>query len=163
MLGHVQGRHLEEIITAVLKHHAVAPGPFAGIHQLPAFIYGHGSRNLDGGMVAMFKGIDSDRSMVEPVRGDIYKVDILPVTQFLVGFLAKIVVSGRHASPLEYILTDVQTVLFQVAESHYLDPIDLGIPLDGAGAPASDTHECDADGVDRIALHSEGTDLAGSP
>lgn len=37
LLGHVEGGHLEEVVDAVLEHHAVPLGTLGRVDQLPAF------------------------------------------------------------------------------------------------------------------------------
>ena len=79
LLGHVERGEFEEVIYAVLEHHAVAHGPFCCVHQLPAFLDAHGCRDLHCDMLAMLHRIYRHGHMSEPRRHYIYKVYVLPL------------------------------------------------------------------------------------
>ena len=135
MLGHVQGGHLKEVVAAVLEHHAVTAGFLAGVHQLPAIFDRHGRRDLYGDMMTVLHGIYGDRNVVQPVRRDVDQVDVIPFAQLFVGICPDISVGSRQPGLVQNAVAVVHAVLFLVAESHDLDPVDLGVSPDGSCTP----------------------------
>ena len=99
--------------------------------------------------------------MDHPVCGYVHQVDVVAIAKLLVGLRPDISVSFRQAGFLEDVIADVNPLLFEVAESHNLDSIDLGVSADRRGTPASDSHESDPDCLDGVALQSEGALLPG--
>ena len=163
LLGHVQGRHLEEIVAAVLQHHAVPTGALAGIDKLPAIVDRQSHRHLTGDMVPMLQRIQRNRHMRQPVRADIDQVDVIPVAQLLIGLVPEVVIGLRQPGLLQDFLTRVQLLLLQVAERHDLDPVDERIPPHRGNSPSPDAHERDPDRVDGIACQTQRAHLPRRP
>ena len=72
LLSHVQGRELEEIIDAVLQHHAMQTLAFRHIDEGPDFVEGRGRRYLYRHVLAMLHCIESHGRMSLPVRSDVH-------------------------------------------------------------------------------------------
>ena len=68
VLRHVERRELEEVIDAVLEHHAVALPLLGRVDQLPALLERRGGRHLDGHMLALLHGVDRHRDGEPPLR-----------------------------------------------------------------------------------------------
>ena len=73
---HVQGLQLEEVVAAVLQHHAVPAGALAGLDQLPAAVQVQGRRHLDRRVLAVAHGADRHGHVPRPGRADVDQVQV---------------------------------------------------------------------------------------
>ena len=64
LLCHIQRRQFEEIIHAILQHHAMQLFLLCHINQRPNFLHVHGGRHLDRHVLPMFHGIQRHRGMM---------------------------------------------------------------------------------------------------
>ena len=83
-LGHRQARHLEEVIAAVLEHHAVLPGLLRHVDKGPDLLQGGGHRHLAGHVLAVFHSIKRYGSVVYPVGTDVHEIDVVPLAKLFI-------------------------------------------------------------------------------
>ena len=163
LLRHVQGCHLEEIVAAVLEHHAVAAGLLAGVDDLPALVDAHRSRDFDGGMFAVVHRVDSHWHMVQPVGRDVDKVQILHLAKLSVGFFPDETLSRRKTGRGQDGIADVHPGRIQIAEGNDFHIVQKGESLDSRSASSADPDKTHTDSVDRVTGHAEGRFLSRLP
>ena len=88
LLCHVERSELEEVIHAVLKHHAVTLGALCGIDYIPGFLETGDSRHFAGDVLSLLHSIDHHRSVTSPVGRDVDEVDVGAVAERLPCFFA---------------------------------------------------------------------------
>ena len=125
LLRHVQRVQFEEVVTAVLQHHAVQAGLLGQVDQLPDFRQVHRRRHLDGHVLAVRHRLPGDEEVVFPVGGDVDEVDVLAPAEFFISVLTGVDVGGRHACLAENVLAFLGSAAFVVAEGHHLDAGDV--------------------------------------
>ena len=84
LLRHVQRSQFEEVVDAVLEHHAMLAGALAGVDELPYLVHIEGCGHLDGHVLAVLHRVDRQRHMVYPVGGDVDEVNVVAQAHFLV-------------------------------------------------------------------------------
>ena len=97
ILSHSQRIHLIVVVAAVLQDEAMLASLLAQVNQAPALIQIHGTRNLDGCMLAILHRKLGNWEMVIPVGCDINQVDVRTLAQSLITLLAAIDVSRLQA------------------------------------------------------------------
>ena len=131
VLRHIEAVELEEVITAVLKHHTVQADLLAEVDERPYLAQVHGRRHLDGHVLAMLHGILGHNKVVEPVGGDIHQVDVLALAQFLVSVLTVIYIGRGHGCGAQN----------GVAEGHHLGAVDMGKAAHGVGTAHAQSYK----------------------
>ena len=145
LLGHVQHGDLEKVVDAVLQHHAVLAGAFAGVDEQPYLVQRHGGGHLDSHVLAVFHGIDGQRHMVHPVGGDVDKVDVVAVAHRLVGLGAATVARRtRTAEFLQQLLALLHTFGLHIAQSLDIRALDLREALHRIGTAHAQSDEAHA-------------------
>ena len=161
LLGHIEARELEEVIDAVLEHHAVAARTLRGVDQLPALGHAHGGGNLHGYVLAVLHGIYCDGHMVHPVGRNIYKVYIVTLAKLLVCLIAYIALGLGEACTLEDSLALVDIRLLKVAKSLDLDALQMRETLHGTRAAHAEADKADTYDRDGVGCKSEHRLLTG--
>ena len=98
VLRHVQRIHLKPVIAAVFQNEAVLACCLAQVDKIPAFLQVHGRRYLDGYVLAVLQCTFGNGEVVQPVCGDIYQINIITFTKFLVTCLTRVDCRFRHRS-----------------------------------------------------------------
>ena len=162
VLRHVERRHLEEVIDAVLEHHAVELCALGSIDHIPDFLHCQGRRHLASDVLAMLHGIKHHRGMVNPVGADINKVNVRTFANcFPRIFATGVSISFRHAYCTQETLTRVGTLLMQVAECLDFHARKVSITIDSVFTTHAEANETDTDGVYRWETKSEHVFLSG--
>ncbi len=153
---HVQGLQLEEVVAAVLQHHAVLGGAFTGLHQLPAAVDVQGRRHLDRSVLAVLHGADRHRHVPAPRRRDVDEVEVqLAEVAPVLGAGGELPGRGT-AVLLEDLLRTLHALGPDVAEGGDVDILHLRQALDrprAAHAEADDAHPHALEGRRREAAH----------
>ena len=149
--GHVQRRHLEKVVTAVLEHHAVAARAFGGVDELPALIDRHGCRNLERDMLAAFHRIDGDRRVQFPWRTVVYQIDVVALAHLFPVLLAGVCGRLGQSGSGQYPLRPLDGPRTYVAQRDDLNALQMREALDGHRTPHAEPDECHAHGRNRIA------------
>ena len=144
LLGHVEGGELEEVVDAVLEHHAVAAGLLGGVDKLPAFVEIHGSGHFHGHVLAVFHGVDGHGDVVLPVGGDVYDVDVGAFAELFPALLAAILGGGGASGVLQVFLRLGQTLGVLVAQGLDGGAVDIGPAIHGARAAHAQADEAHA-------------------
>ncbi len=161
LLGHVETRQFEEVVNAVLEHHAVTARALRGVDQLPALLDVGGGGNLDGHMLAVLHGVNGQRHMVHPVGGDVDQVDIVTLAKLFVSLGAYVLVGRRLACIGQSLLALGYIVGLKIAQTFDLDPVDMGETVDGGRTAHAESDESYADHGNGIGGESEHRLLAG--
>ena len=88
LLCHVERSKLEEVIHAVLEHHAVTLCTLCGIDYIPGFLETGDSWHFAGDVLSLLHSIDHHRSVTSPVGSDVDEVDVGAVAELLPCFFA---------------------------------------------------------------------------
>ncbi len=144
VLRHIEAVELEEVITAVLKHHTVQAGLLAEVDERPYLAQVHGRRHLDGHVLAMLHGILGHNKVVEPVGGDIHQVDVLALAQLLVSVLTVIYICRGHGCGAQNGVAGVSALALMVAEGHHLGAVDMGKAAHGVGTAHAQSYKSHA-------------------
>ena len=156
LLSHVERGELEEVIDAVLEHHAVTLRALSRVDDIPSFLEGRHSWYFTSDVLALLHGIDHHRSVTCPVGSDVDQVDVGAVAELLPCFFATAVSSSfGEASLLEDGLALLDTVGMKVTESFDLYALDLGEALDGTRATHTQPDEAHANDGHRSMTESE--------
>ena len=150
MLRHVERRQFEEIVNAVLEHHAVAPGLLGGVDQLPALVERHGCGNLDGHMLAVLHGVDGHRHMQLPRGADVHQVDVVALAELFPPLLAAVRSRCGEIVFRENLLRLLDPLGIEVAERLDFDPVDMGETLHRTGAAHAQSDESDPHDRNRV-------------
>ena len=151
LLGHVEGGQLEEVVTAVFEHHAVALGLFGHVDKLPALRNGGGGRHFHGNMFALLHGVDGHRDVHLPVGADVDEVDVVALAEFHPSFTSGIGNGAGQAFLFKDVGLDfLDTVGLNVAQGDNSHAIDVGHTVDGIGTAHTEADEADADVLDGI-------------
>ena len=162
LLCHVQCGQLEEVVDAVLEHHAVQTGALCRVDELPYLVHVHGGRHLDGHMLAVLHGIEGDGHVVHPVGGNVDEVDVVAPAHLLIGFGAAAIGCGTGAPELlKQLLAVLHTVGLHVAEALHGGALYLGKALDGTRAAHAQPDEAHAHRVEWCCGKSEHIMLPG--
>ena len=153
LLRHVQRIELKEIITAVLKHHHVQALALAQVDERPYFGHVHRRGHLDGDVMAMFQRLARHQIVVEPVCGDIHKIDVAAAAQVLIAVFPVIDIGGGHRSLAQYLLAGLGAVLLMVTQGFHLDAGDMCPALHRIGPAHTQSHKRHPH--DRNLLHRE--------
>ena len=155
VLGHVERRELEEVIDAVLEHHAVALVLLGGVHQLPALVERLGRRHLHGNMLAVLHGIDGHRNVLEPRRGNVDQVDVVALAELLPALLAAVRRGGRQPVFREDLLRLLHPVGIEVAKGLDRNAVQVGETLHGARAAHAQADKAHTHGIHRCGPQTE--------
>ena len=156
LLSHVECGELEEVIDAVLEHHAVTLRALSRVDDVPSFLEGRHSRYFTSDVLALLHGIDHHRSVTCPVGSDVDQVDVGAVAELLPCLFATAVSSSfGEASLLEDGLALLDTVGMKVTESLDLYALDLGEAFDGTRATHTQPDEAHANDGYRSVTESE--------
>jgi hypothetical protein len=161
VLGHVKGGHLEEVVTAVLQHHAVLAGLFGSVDQIPAFLYGHGCRNFYRYVLSVLHGINCHWSVGNPVSSDINQVDAVVFAELLPSIFADILLGARLSGAFEYLLSGIHPVLIEIAKCYDLAVWNVAKNADVVRSPVPDSDETDPYKRNWIAFEFEHVSLTG--
>ena len=119
MLRHVQRGQLEEIIHAVFQHHAMQLLFLRHINQRPNLLHIHGGRNLYCHVFTVFHRVNSHRRVMQPIRGDIHQVNIIPFAKLLpCVFTSRIPRRLRQSGTSQYPLRLIHPFRNDITESH---------------------------------------------
>ena len=150
LLRHVEGREFEEVVHAVLDHHAVAACPFGGVDQLPALGDALRGGNFQGDVLAVFHGIDGHRDVLQPRGDDVHQVEVVALAELFPALLAAVFIGPGHARLFEYPLVLLDPLGVKVAQRPYFHVVDESQPGDGAGTPHAQSDDADPDHRDRL-------------
>ena len=156
-LGHLERRHLKEVVDAVLQHHAVFAGLFGLVDQAPDLVHVEGCGHLDGHMLAAFHGIHGNRIMVEPVGADVHQIDVSLLTEAAPGLLLATVGTCRNRFSFfaDELLARFDTVGKKVAQGHDLGTGNLDKTTHSLTAAHAQAHNTDVDGFDRFGRQAQ--------
>ena len=156
LLSHVERGELEEVIHAVLEHHAVTLCALSRVDDVPSFLEGRHSWYFTSDVLALLHGIDHHRGVTCPVGSDVDQVNVRAVTELLPCIFATAVGSSfGEACLLEDGLALLDTVGVKVTERLDLYALDLGEALDGTRATHTKPDEADANDGHRSMTESE--------
>ena len=142
LFGHVESCHLEKVVGAVFEHHAVTAGLFRHIDQLPTILNGCSRRHFHGHVFAVLHGINSHGHMSLPVGADVHQVDIVTLTELLIGCLAYIFSCTGQAFGFQYFFLDLLHILRkQVAQGHNLHAVYKCHAVNSVRAAHAQTYE----------------------
>ena len=150
-LGHVKGGQLEEVVAAVLEHHAVALGLFSHIDELPAFFDGGGSRHFNGHMLSLSHGFHGHGDMCLPVGADVDEVNVVAGDKFLPSLATRVGSGAGQPSAFKDVgLYALDAVGLNVAQSDDGHAVDVGDTIHGIIAAHTEADETDADILDGV-------------
>ena len=150
LLGHVEGGQLEEVVAAVLEHHAVALGLFGHVDELPAFFNGGGSRHFEGHVFAMLHGVGGHHDMGLPVGADVDEVDVIALAELAPAVAARIGSGTWQFFCFKDLgLNGFYAVGLNVTEGHDGHAVNVGHAVDGIGTAHAEADEADTDILDR--------------
>ena len=156
LLSHVECGELEEVIDAVLEHHAVTLRALSRVDDVPSFLEGRHSWYFTSDVLALLHGIDHHRSVTCPVGSDVDQVDVGAVAELLPCLFATAVSSCfGEACLLEDSLALLDTVGVKVTERLDLYALDLGEALDGTRTTHTQPDEAHANDRHRSMTESE--------
>ena len=156
LLSHVERGELEEVIDAVLEHHAVTLRALSRVDDVPSFLEGRHSWYFTSDVLALLHSIDHHRGVTCPVGSDVDQVNVGAVAELLPCVFATAVSSCfGEACLLEDGLALLDTVGMKVTESLDLYALDLGEALDGTRATHTKPDEADANDGHRSMTESE--------
>ena len=161
-LDHREGGHLEEVIAAVLKHDAVTAGAFGRVHEGPDVLEGTGGRHLDGGVLALFHGVEGHGDVVAPVGAHIHDIQVLLLAEGLPGLVGTgIFLRGGEALVSEELLAGGDPLGQDVAEGGDDHTGHIGQALHGVTAAHAQAHDAHADRLQRFGGETEDILLSG--
>ena len=132
LLCHVERGELEEVIHAVLEHHAVTLCALCGIDYIPGFLETGDSWHFAGDVLSLLHGIDHHRSVTSPVGSDVDEVDVGAVAELLPCLFApRVSRCLGETSLLEDSLALLYALWMEVADSLNLYTIEVSKAFDG--------------------------------
>ena len=148
LLGHVEGVHLEEVVNAVLKHHAVELFLLGLVDKRPDFLEAGCGGHLYCGVLAVVHCVEGHGGVVHPVSDDVDKVNVGTLAElFPCIFRAAVAGNVVDAFFLEPFLHLVNAVLLKIAHGYHFGAGDGSEALHCVGSAHAEANEAYAHGV----------------
>ena len=154
VLSHCQGVHLVIVVAAVFQDEAMLAGLLTHVDQAPALVQVHGTRHLDGSMLAVFHGTLSHWEMVVPVGSDVNQVDVWALAQFLVTLFSAVDGSRFQALLAQEFLRFLSALLLVIAKSHDFNTRNVAESHHRPWSTHTESHESHAHGLQFWSLES---------
>ncbi len=132
-------------------------GFLGGVYESPYLVEGHGGGHLDGGVLAVFHGVETHGRMVVPVGGYVHKVDVVALNKLLPCVFRTAVCGGAlNSRSVKDFLAFLNIGAVKVAQSHNLGAgnfCETGNSAGTAHAQTDESHSYCVDGVGSEANH----------
>jgi hypothetical protein len=156
LLDHIQAGQLEEVVAAVLEHHAMLAGTLGSIDKIPALLDRGSGRDFDGGVFAVFHRIDCDRGVELPGNCEVDEIDIRELAELLVALLAgKLILRAGSAELLEDTLSPLDALGIEVAKGNDSRILKIRETPHGTGSTVAQADKAHADVLDRFGRETE--------
>ena len=136
-------------------------GLLTHVDQAPALVQVHGTRHLDGSMLAVFHGTLSHWEMVVPIGSDVNQVDVWALAQFLVTLFSAVDGSRFQALLAQEFLRFLSALLLVIAKSHDFNTRDMAESHHRPWSTHTESHESHAHGLQFWSLESQYVLLSG--
>ena len=100
LILHIKGGHLEEVVDAILQHHAVLAGPLGGVDEGPDVVQREGSRHFDSDVLALLHSVLRHLDVGLPIGHNVDQVDIGALDELLPRIVRAVVELCRVATIL---------------------------------------------------------------